>query len=164
MTRPGAPVLRRGFLPFLILLAPLFSWGRNPASADGAQWSATARWLDSSEVRGPASRAHADSGEARTRYAETRGDGAEDGEKARGNDVELHGVKSLEVGVGDGVSMQQGLRLELKGTLEGGTRIEGELLDQDMPVGDGGRSASLREMDWMWVRLSRDSSGADRAV
>lgn len=158
MTRPGAPVLRRGFLPFLILLAPLFSWGRNPASADGAQWSATARWLDSSEVRGPASRTHADSGEARTRYAETRGDGAEDGEKARGNDVELHGVKSLEVGVGDGVSMQQGLRLELKGTLEGGTRIEGELLDQDMPVGDGGRSASLREMDWMWVRLSRDSS------
>lgn len=72
--------------------------------------------------------------------------------------VILHGVKSLELGVGEGVAVQQALELELQGKVGERGYVIGALRDQDFPVEGGGQSSSLKEIDWMWLRIGVDSS------
>ena len=133
------PVRRRSLLLLPILLsAPLWAQDR---------WETRVGWPDTVFAREP------EAASAPAMDAEPSG-------TKRDGDFELHGVKTLDVGVGDGVAMQQGLQLNFSGTLENGAKVEGELRDQDLPVGDGGQSASLREMDWMWLRVSRDRNWA----
>jgi len=57
-------------------------------------------------------------------------------------------------GVHRGTVIDQNLMLEIAGKLSADTRLSLRLNDQDLPLSPEGRSAELRELDEVSVRLS----------
>lgn len=68
----------------------------------------------------------------------------------------IQGTKTIQVGIGGdgGVAMEQTLFLTAKGTLRPGVELDARISDGNLPLSAQGSSASLREVDEIWIDVS----------
>jgi len=68
----------------------------------------------------------------------------------------IQGTKTIQVGVGGdgGVALEQSLFLTAKGELRPGVRLDARISDGNLPLTAQGSSASLREVDEIWIEVS----------
>lgn len=72
------------------------------------------------------------------------------------SNLSVSGTKTIQVGIGGegGVALEQSLFLTAKGTLRPGVELDARISDGNLPLSSQGSSATLREVDEIWIDVS----------
>lgn len=136
-------------LAFLCLAGALAAQTDSVASTDS---TISVRWLPM-EVHRFTARELDSSGSPAARGSRTVATAQDTGAK-----LKIGGSKTIQVGVGGngGVALDQTLYLTANGELSPGVKLDARLSDGDMPLSSQGSSASLREIDQIYLAVESE--------